>query len=875
MSSRRIIRNVVRTSIALSSVVALSSALAVADGLPRALPPQSLSEALETFAQISNLQVIYRADLAVGRFSKGADAGLSAEQALQALLRDTGLTYTFVNQRMVTIRSESEIGSATKGAGFNYDAARTDGSDMRSSRHKLASRDLIRLAQAGGASGASTAGSSILEDEKVIEEVRVTASRREENLQDVAVAVTVLDQEELARGGKTSLPELMKFVPGVTVAQVGANFFNDVYIRGVNATVVAGVGTYVDDIPYNSSTRYAGGGAPVDGTLLDLEYVNVLKGPQGTLYGASAMGGVLQFKTRNPSLQHWSASTSTDLSTTRGGGLNQLYRVAANGPLIEDKLAVGVAGFWKEKTGFIDNVTLGRRWDDSEYYGGSVSLLAAPVENLTIKALALYQSSKQEGLATIEVNGRDNFPAPGVRQGVPIHGSLSTGERTLNPSIFESKLFGITAEYDFGPMTLTSVSSYQEQERVQLLDFTVQFVALADQLFPERAPHTSSTLDGALGWDKVVQELRLTSASNGKFEWILGGYYAKERGFNIQDLVFVPAEPTFYYANFPSDYRETAAFGTVTYFFTPSLDMSAGIRHSSTESSLALDNHGSLLIQAIPLNAIEDQITTYLLNVRYRPTEHMSLYARAASGYRPGGANFLVTNPVTGELLSERAYRPDELWSYEAGVKGSLLGGRFNYDLATFFIDWRDYQIGVTRGGLGVAANADESSSRGAEAALSFMVSDALKLTATLSYIDAKLDVDEPDLGGARGTQLPSSPKWSGALGANYEFMLGSLPAYVGGTWSYTGETPYGFSGFTDRNGVYHGTSNPRYLADSYHLVDLQAGIMKGRYQASVYVKNLFDEYAYSTFTPNATASSLAVPVVPRTVGITLRVNFE
>lgn len=866
MSSRHIIRNVVRCSIALSSIAALSSAFAVAEGLPRALPPQPLADALDTFAQISNLQVIYRADLADGRLSKGAAAGLSAEQTLQALLRDTGLTYTFVNERMVAIRGETET-SSTTGAGFN--------SEVGSSRHKRSFRAPIRLAQADSTNAASGGTQQAAPDEQVIEEVRVTASRREENLQDVAVAVTVIDQEELARGGKSSLPELMTFVPGVTVAQTGANFFNDVYIRGINATVVAGVGTYVDDIPYNSSTRYAGGGAPVDGTLLDLEYVNVLKGPQGTLYGASAMGGVLQFKTRNPSLQRWSASTSTDISTTRGGGLNQLYRVAANGPIVADKLAIGVSGFWKDKTGFIDNVTLDRRWDDSEYYGGSLSLFAAPLENLTLKALVMYQNSEQEGLATIEVNGRDNFPAPGVQQGVPIHGRLATGERTLNPSIFESTLFGLTAEYDFGPATLTSVSSYQEQERVQLLDFTVQFVALADQLFPQRAPHLSSTLDGALGWDKVVQELRLTSASNGKFEWIVGGYYAKEQGFNVQDLVFVPAEPTFYYANFPSDYRETAAFGTVTYYFTPALDMSVGIRHSETESSLALDNKGSLLIQAIPLNAIEDEITTYLLNVRYRPTEHTSLYARAASGYRPGGANFLVTNPVTGELLSERAYRPDELWSYEAGVKGSLFGGRFSYDLAAFYIDWKDYQIGVIRGGLGVAANAEKSSSRGAEAALSFKASDAVRLTATISHIDAKLEADEPDLGGAKGTQLPNSPEWAGALGLNYDFMLGALPAYVGGTWNYTGKIPYGFSGFTDRNGVYHSTSNPRYLADDYSILDLQAGILTERYQASLYVKNVLNEYAYSTFTPNATASSLAVPVVPRTVGVTLRVNFE
>jgi outer membrane receptor protein involved in Fe transport len=872
VSSSCIIRNVVRTSIVLSSIAVLSSAYAVAEGLPRSLPPQPLADALDTFARVANLQVIYRADLAVGRNTGAVEAGLSAEQALRELLRDTGLTYTFVNDRMVAIRSEAEAAPA---ADDRIGSRSVPGSSPAAYKSSLFSR--IRLAQADGPRLAqvSTAAIEPAASDRVIEEVRVTASRRDEKLQDVAVAVTVIDQEALARGGKTSLPEIMDFVPGVTISQFGSNYFNDVYIRGINATVVAGVGTYVDDIPYNSSTRYAGGGAPVDATLLDLEYVNVMKGPQGTLYGASAMGGVLQFKTRTPSLDRWTANSSADLSSTRSGGLNQLYRFAANGPIVQDKVSIGFSGFWKDKTGFIDNVTLDRRWDDSEYYGGAVTLFAAPTENLTLKALAMYQNSEQEGRATIEVNGRDGFPAPGLAQGQPIYGELETGESVLNPSVFESSLFGLTAEYDFGPATLTSVSSYQELERVQLLDFTVQFVGLADQLFPQRAPHTSATLDGSLGWEKVVQEIRLTSESNGKFEWIAGTYYSKEEGFNVQDLVFVPAEPTFYYANFPSTYEEAAAFGTATYFFTPDLDVSAGIRYSETESRLALDNNGSLLIQAIPLNVIEDEITTYLLNVRYRPSENTSIYARAASGYRPGGANFLVTNPATGELLSERAYLPDELWSYEAGIKGTILEGTFSYDLAAFFIDWQDYQIGVARGGLGVAANADESSSRGVEASLSFMATDVLRLTTAVSYIDAQLDVDEPDLGGAAGTQLPSSPKWSGALGVNYDFMLGSFPAYVGGTWHYTGEIPYGFSGYTDADGVFHGTASPRYLADDYQVLDLQAGFATARFDASLYVKNALDEYGYSTFTPSATASSLAVPLVPRTIGITLRMKFE
>lgn len=869
------------TAAACMGVVGLTSA-ADADAAirqPTLIPEQALESALQTLATTREMRLIFASDDVQGRIGSTVSGNLTLDEALRLLLKGTNLKYRVLGGTTISIYpavSHANPGDAPVSmmprSGDETTVIRSSAA-VASPMGERTARGFggrFRLAQAepveSGAGGLPGV---------VLEEVRVTASRREENLQDVALAVTVLDQEQLARGGRNSLPEILPFVPGVTVSQFGANYFNDVYIRGINATVVAGVGTYVDDIPYNSSTRYAGGGAPVDATLLDLDYVNVMKGPQGTLYGASAMGGILQFKTRAPSLQHWSASTSMDISSTRGAGISQLYRATANGPIVQDKVALGVAGFWKDKAGYIDNVVLGRTWDDSEYYGGSLSILAEPVENLTLKLLAMYQSSEQQGLATIQANGRDNFPAVGLPQGQPIRGKYATGENVLNPSVFESKLFGLTAEYDFGPATLTSVTSYQELERVQLLDFTVQFAGLADQLFPERAPHVSSVLNGALGWDKVIQELRLTSASNGKFEWIVGGFYSKEEGFNVQDLKFVPAEPTFYYANFPSIYQEQALFGTATYFFTPRLDASIGIRRSDTESSLELDNNGTLLINAIPLNVIKDEITTYLMNVRYRPSDNLSFYARAASGYRPGGANFLVVDPVTGAPLSNPAYLPDELWSYEAGIKGTSFDRRLSYDVTAFFIDWSDYQIGVARGGLGVAANAEEASSRGVEVSLSLLATDALKFTAALSYIDAKLDVDEPELGGRKGTQLPSSPKWSGALGVNYNFMLGTLPAYVGGSWLYTGQVPYGFSGYTDRDGVFHGSGNPRYVEDSYSILDLQAGLITERFEASVYVKNALGEYGYSTFTPNLTASSLAVPLVPRTVGIMLRVNFN
>jgi len=220
----------------------------------------------------------------------------------------------------------------------------------------------------------------------------------------------------------------------------------------------------------------------------------------------------------------------------------------------------------------------------------------------------------------------------------------------------------------------------------------------------------------------------------------------------------------------------------------------------------------------------------------------------------------LLSPSVSGEVrrsLGEEGARPlEHVLAREDAIRRIELGGEAGVDVEV---------LGVLDQALGLAHRD--------RAALGDRLAHGGRGGAGLAALDDP--VDEPDLGGAKGTQLPNSPEWAGALGLNYDFMLGALPAYVGGTWNYTGKIPYGFSGFTDRNGVYHSTSNPRYLADDYSILDLQAGILTERYQASLYVKNVLNEYAYSTFTPNATASSLAVPVVPRTVGVTLRVNFE
>lgn len=711
------------------------------------------------------------------------------------------------------------------------------------------------------------------EQTAAMDDLIVTASRREEPLQDVAMAVTSIDTDERIDAGFSGLTDILTFVPGVSTTNTGRPYLNNVYMRGINAQLSAGVSSYVDEIPFGSSTVYTQP-TPLDGTLLDLGTLDVMKGPQGTLYGASAMGGILKFNTRTPSLQMGTGSVSANLSSTEGGGFNHLYRANLNGPLVQDTLGGSLTVFREETSGYIDNVALGEDdWDDYEYYGGSGSLRWEATDRLEVTLQGLFQNATQDGTSLVQANYARNLPVEGFGAAEPIFGEYATGAAALNPSEYEASLVGLTVDYDLGFGEFTSVTSVQEMFFVQEQDVTVPFASFADMFFPDSAPHSSAVLVGDLGFEKLTQEVRLTSDSNERFEWIVGAFYTDEDGHNIQDLVITPDVPL-YFANFPSNYQELSAFATGTWYFTPRLDASLGLRYTDYSNDVELNTVGPLLAP-LPLSEIEDEVGNFLFNLRYRPTENTSLYTRVASGFRPGGANFLLLDPATGEPLSNPFFEPDDLVSYEVGIKGSVANGRLNYDLAAYHIDWQDYQIGIIRNGTQVVGNAEKAVSQGVEARLGLAVTDALTLTGSLSYVNAELAADEPDLGGADGDQLPSTPEWQAVLDANYSFRFGDRPAYVGASYRYKGEMPVGFDGYTDASGTEFPPSSPRVTVDGYHLFDLRAGVALQNFDVSLYVNNVFNEWAWTAFSSSFATIPTGAPTQPRTYGATLRWHFQ
>ncbi len=258
----------------------------------------------------------------------------------------------------------------------------------------------------------------------------------------------------------------------------------------------------------------------------------------------------------------------------------------------------------------------------------------------------------------------------------------------------------------------------------------------------------------------------------------------------------------------------------MTYYFTPKFDATVGMRVSSNDMGVLFSGTGLLAGPALPKQTVSDEVETYLFNARYRPNDDLSLYVRIADGYRPASANLPLRDPNTGQILSVPFVRSDSLWSYEVG-----------YDVAVYRIKWEDLQVFRSFMGVNVGGNADSDvTANGVEATLTMQPTRALDLTGTLAYARSELDDDERSVGGLAGEQLPGIPEWTFSLSGNYDFMLGSLDAFVGGGVAYQDERKTSFQG-----GGTIAPANPNFDVDDYVTVDLRTGVRFGRYNFSIY----------------------------------------
>ena len=726
--------------------------------------------------------------------------------------------------------------------------------------HKLLSlAALLTTTALGGAPAfAQTAASPEVTQ---IGDVIVTAQKREERASETPLSLSVVTGETLQATGATQLSDFAATVPGLSFTSNGVGQ-GQVNLRGVTTglNVSPTVGIYVDEVPYGSSTSFAGAAQlALDVGLFDIDRVEILRGPQGTLYGASTMGGLLKYVTKAPDPTRFSGGYRAGVNATAHGGTGYDLAGALNAPFAADAAAVRLNAFYTKDAGFIDNLNFAEEdANNSEVYGGRIDVLFNPTDALSVRLTAFAQDIERDGSGSMDMN-----PSTGE----PVDGDYDQ-RRFAEPFSQQFRLASAVVGYEFGPVKLTSVTSYQTSDIDHVTDVSALYVPLLGGFGFALG---STPLTKEVDTDKFTQEARL-AGSWSSFDWIAGGFYTREKSFQLQalpatDVTGAPFPINLLRAELPSLYEETAAFGTLTWHATDRLDVSGGLRYATNDQTYEQIATG-LLVSPAPKRSSSENVTTYLANARYRLNNRSIAYLRYATGYRPGGPNMVANDPVSGDPLAPPTFDSDSLESYEAGYKASTSDGRFSVDASVYKIDWTDLQIVALRNGVGVVANASEAAITGAELTVTARPVQALTLVGSLSLMDAQLDADSPDLGGLKGDPLPDSPDVTLALSADYGFSLGGYDADVGATVRYVDDRVASFD---------QSPGSPQHQLPDYTTVDLRAGVDFGSVRAQIYVRNLFDEFGeLSAVTSFSVAGGpiQITPLRPRTVGLTLSQRF-
>ncbi|SEL06375.1 Outer membrane receptor proteins, mostly Fe transport [Sphingomonas palmae] len=695
-------------------------------------------------------------------------------------------------------------------------------------------------------------------------DIVVTARKQSERLLDVPQSVTALSGADLGKLNATQFRDFANTVPGLQFTTSGAGQ-TQVNIRGVTTGTSGSqtVGIYVDDVPYGASTSFAQAGQlALDQGLFDLDHVEVLRGPQGTLYGASALGGVIKYVPNAPDLNDFGGTGQAGVSSTRGGGTSYNGAAAVNVPLASDVAALRVGGYYSRDGGFVDNVALGDRdVDRSRVYGARLDLLVKPTDRLSIRLVGTGQNIRREGRGTVDYDFDRS----------PRFGDLQQNRLVPEPFDQEFRLASGTISYDFGGAELTSISSYQTVRSTLHLDYSALFVPLlgATAGIPLRSAEV--TIDPRT--DKFAQEVRLQSSGTRTLEWLVGGFYTHESSNSHQLIAGTNPNGTAFAVpildiQLPAKYKEIAGFGNVTLNVTDMLSLTGGIRYAHNEQRFA-QTGGGLLGGSTPTRRSDENVTTWLASAQYKFSQDANIYARYATGYRPGGPNAVSNDPATGQPLAQPTFGADRLKNYELGFKAQTADRKFAIDLAGYRIDWSDIQLVVTRNGLSLISNAAGGARIwGSELTLTARPTRDFVVTGAFGYTDAKLRAADADLGARKGERLPDVPKFTAAVSADYGLPDVGIKPRVGATVRF----------ISDRETSFDASPNaPQYDLGDYVSVDLRTGVSLGSVEAQLFARNLFDERGQ--LSGDARLSLLGGPVQvavlqPRTIGLSLSKRF-
>jgi len=772
-----------------------------------------------------------------------------------------------------------------------------------------------------------------------VQEVVVTANRSgAESVQNVPMAISVVNPTVVDRSGLGNMSDLAKFTPSLSIDE-GAPGFNKFDMLGLSTGAYRTsdtsdrslVAVYLDDTPISVQ------GQTPDLRVYDLERVEILRGPQGTLYGDSSMAGTIRFVTAKPNMSSSFGTLETTGADTEHGGPSYSLRGTFNTPLIEDKLAIRGAFYQGQDGGYINNIGL-RDKKDANLNNSTQARLAVrwtPTNKLTVDLSGTFEQSHAYGLNSVD-------------SGLPAYTYSSNSAEGTRDSF---QLYQVNLDYDLGFANVVSSTSYtwrrigfNASPDAQIGYFfanyyglplsTTQFPlfnapAIYSQQIADEIPAQHYEIDNKI--KDVMQEFRLVSKNSGPVKWTVGLFFDSQTRNLYQDTPVSGFDTlsyeNAYYGPFntpnglynsqtvddafsPNDIfsglqnetdTQVALFTDDTWHVTKKLDLTAGVRYFDYSEKYYLFESGVYgVINHEPLTLNAKQASNGFdprFNASYHIDDDLMVYAEAAKGFRYGGANQPVpigTTGVAGECAANLAsyglnsapltFGPDHLWDYTLGEKAKFANGRVTLDADIYYIDWSDVQTRLLLNcSYFFTENAGSITSQGLEAEGTFKVTPELTVSGSFSYNNSHASGNIPTAGAFSGDQSPYSPNWIASAFVFYDRHLGDGMLHLLASYQFRGEedTTFDPSATAVNNGVLvkTGSSETFAIIPPTNNVSASVAYTFGRYEVGLYGNNLIDgvkvtDIARATYYANYQAGNVDTVARPRTVGLRLKAKF-
>ncbi len=768
------------------------------------------------------------------------------------------------------------------------------------------------------------------------EEIIVTATHRPQTIQEVPFSVNAQTQEDIERSGATNMEDLSRNVAGMSVQNLGPGQ-SQVSLRGVSAGQIVRdqpgvkeqVGVYLDDSVISLSLFTP------DLDLYDLNRVETLRGPQGTLFGSGNVGGTIRYITNQPDLDVFEGSLEGQLNMIEDGGEGGHLKGMLNIPLVPGVLAMRAVGYHTEYGGFIDALREGggvsEDVNDGERSGLRLAFAIQPSPNLSITPRFIYQSVEVNGFNRQEAYNlfANPFTDPNVVGGRAPVTFQERQQYLMLDEEFSDEMFlaDLNVTYDFGNVELTSVSSYVNRSILASRDASALSGSVSVDLgFPTAAVLLPSNLRDTTDVEQFTQEVRLASDNDSRFQWLVGAFYSEVDRFYRQRLptpgydAFVdapapdglsagtstavangfPADSP-YNSDLPYNIRQWALFGEASYDLTDRLTVTAGARYYQFDEkrdfvSGGLFANGDNRHDETSSNGITPRIIA-----SYELSPEVALNVQASQGFRLGGVNDPLNIPLcspadVGIFGGYQSYQDETSWNYEAGVK--ITRARYTLNAAAYYNDINDLQVTLDAGSCSsrVVFNVPEAHASGVEVEFGWEPMDGLQLTFAGGFTEAEFDSTVRDgannvLGGIeKGNRLASVPEWQASATAAYYWPISwgeGMEAFVAGSvqhidsrFTQPGDQVTGAGNFTSGL-AFGGATGAGVTAldlelEPYTLLNLNAGVQNDDWGVTLFVNNATDENANLSFDRERGGRARLgfATNQPRTIGVTVRRNF-